>query len=288
MSPTQPSVASAPRTRHPARTTPGRRGRSGRWQTRPVITPFPDQRPARVRLEWGLTGALQLLGPHGSASLVVVVDVLSFSTAVTVACEQGVVVHPYPHRDPAGAEALAVRPRRRAGAAARRRAAQPLAGVAPAPARRSARPAVAERRDHRARSGEHRRHGRRRLPPQRVGRRTHRDRAPRRRPAERRRRSSPPASGGPTEACARASRTCSARARSPRPSATTCRARPARPSALWRATPDPAASARDSTSGRELTTAGWADDVTIAVDLDATDTVARLVDDGAGPAFTAA
>ena len=48
---------------------------------------------------------------------------------------------------------------------------------------------------------------------------------------------------------------------------------------LWRATPDPAASVRDSTSGRELTTAGWADDVTIAVDLDATDTVARLIDE---------
>jgi 2-phosphosulfolactate phosphatase len=57
---------------------------------------------------------------------------------------------------------------------------------------------------------------------------------------------------------------------------------------LWRATPDPAATVRGSTSGRELTTAGWADDVTIAVDLDATDTVARLIDDGAGPAFRAA
>ena len=57
---------------------------------------------------------------------------------------------------------------------------------------------------------------------------------------------------------------------------------------LWRATPDPTATVRDSTSGRELTTAGWPDDVTIAVDVDATDTVARLVDDGAGPAFTAA
>ena len=42
------------------------------------MSTFPDQRPARVRLEWGLTGALQLLGPDGSASLVVVVDVLSF------------------------------------------------------------------------------------------------------------------------------------------------------------------------------------------------------------------
>ena len=74
-----------------------------------MTSPFPDQRPARVRVEWGLTGALQLLGPDGSASLVVVVDVLSFSTAVTVACDQGVVVHPYPHRDRAGAEALAAR-----------------------------------------------------------------------------------------------------------------------------------------------------------------------------------
>ena len=73
------------------------------------IEPSPDQRPARVRLEWGLTGALQLLGPDGSASLVVVVDVLSFSTAVTVACEQGVAstptrtaTPPVPTRSPDG------------------------------------------------------------------------------------------------------------------------------------------------------------------------------------------
>lgn len=71
-----------------------------------MISSFPDQRPARVRLEWGLTGANALVD---ASSVVVVVDVLSFSTAVTVACEQGVVVHPYPFRDPTGARALADR-----------------------------------------------------------------------------------------------------------------------------------------------------------------------------------
>jgi 2-phosphosulfolactate phosphatase len=55
---------------------------------------------------------------------------------------------------------------------------------------------------------------------------------------------------------------------------------------LWRATPDPAVTVRESTSGRELTTAGWADDVSIALELDATGTIAWLTDQAVGRAFT--
>ena len=50
------------------------------------------------RLEWGLGGALALVGDARPADVAVVVDVLSFTTTLTVALEQGVVVHPYPWR----------------------------------------------------------------------------------------------------------------------------------------------------------------------------------------------
>ncbi|WP_255432256.1 2-phosphosulfolactate phosphatase [Cellulomonas sp. SLBN-39] len=66
-----------------------------------------DQVRARVRLEWGRTGAMALLGEHAPRSMAVVVDVLSFGTAVTVACEGGARVLPVPWSDPAGAERLA-------------------------------------------------------------------------------------------------------------------------------------------------------------------------------------
>lgn len=66
-----------------------------------------DQRPARVRTDWGLSGALALTATGARSSLVVVIDVLSFSTSVTVACEQGTGVYPFPYHDPAGAARLA-------------------------------------------------------------------------------------------------------------------------------------------------------------------------------------
>jgi 2-phosphosulfolactate phosphatase len=47
----------------------------------------------RVDLEWGLAGARHFAD---LAEVVVVVDVLSFSTSVTVACEQGARVWPHP------------------------------------------------------------------------------------------------------------------------------------------------------------------------------------------------
>ncbi|WP_431962104.1 2-phosphosulfolactate phosphatase [Actinacidiphila sp. bgisy160] len=49
-----------------------------------------------VRFEWGPEGA-RLIGAH--VACLVVVDVLSFTTAVTVAVEAGIAVHPYAWRD---------------------------------------------------------------------------------------------------------------------------------------------------------------------------------------------
>lgn len=53
------------------------------------------QRPFDVRLEWGPGGAEALR----DVACAVVVDVLSFTTAVTVAAERGIVVHPFRWRD---------------------------------------------------------------------------------------------------------------------------------------------------------------------------------------------
>lgn len=67
----------------------------------PEIAEWARQRLWGVRLEWGSAGAVAL-GP-GSAC-VVVVDVLSFTTAVSVAVEAGTRVLPYPWRDGGAAE----------------------------------------------------------------------------------------------------------------------------------------------------------------------------------------
>lgn len=53
-----------------------------------------------VRFDWGLTGALAI---SQGAAVVVVVDVLSFTTTVTVAAEAGVEVFPYRMRDASAA-----------------------------------------------------------------------------------------------------------------------------------------------------------------------------------------
>jgi 2-phosphosulfolactate phosphatase len=54
------------------------------------------QAPYGVRFEWGPSGAARVVA--GSACLVVV-DVLSFTTAVSVAVDAGTRVYPYPWRD---------------------------------------------------------------------------------------------------------------------------------------------------------------------------------------------
>ncbi|HLK01141.1 MAG TPA: 2-phosphosulfolactate phosphatase [Streptosporangiaceae bacterium] len=59
------------------------------------------QAPYGVRFEWGLAGAMAL-GP--SSSCLVVVDVLSFTTSVSVAVEAGTRVYPYAWQDRSAAD----------------------------------------------------------------------------------------------------------------------------------------------------------------------------------------
>jgi 2-phosphosulfolactate phosphatase len=63
------------------------------------VTPSPDAARGagtRVDVEWGVAGARSLSEGPEPADVVVVVDVLSFSTSVTVACERGARVWPHP------------------------------------------------------------------------------------------------------------------------------------------------------------------------------------------------
>lgn len=48
------------------------------------------------RFDWGLGGALAMVEDARPGDVAVVVDVLSFTTTLSVALERGVVVHPYP------------------------------------------------------------------------------------------------------------------------------------------------------------------------------------------------
>ncbi len=64
------------------------------------------QLPYSVRFEWGLDGARAVVP---GADLAVVVDVLSFTTCVSVAVDRGAVVFPYPLRDAGASEFAAHR-----------------------------------------------------------------------------------------------------------------------------------------------------------------------------------
>jgi 2-phosphosulfolactate phosphatase len=59
-----------------------------------------------VRLEWGPTGGAEAAR---GATLAVVVDVLSWTTCVTIAVQRGIEVHPFRWRDPHGAQQYADR-----------------------------------------------------------------------------------------------------------------------------------------------------------------------------------
>src|SRR5690554_6290538 len=57
---------------------------------------FAEQLPYGVRFEWGPVGAATLAP---ASACLVVVDVLSFTTSVTIAAEAGTAVYPYRWRD---------------------------------------------------------------------------------------------------------------------------------------------------------------------------------------------
>ncbi|NUR15431.1 MAG: hypothetical protein HOQ13_03870 [Dermatophilaceae bacterium] len=73
------------------------------------MQPWHSQDQHVVRLDWGPTAAEELTAyavASGSPVCAVIVDVLSFTTCVSVAADRGTTVHPYPRRDD-GARAFA-------------------------------------------------------------------------------------------------------------------------------------------------------------------------------------
>lgn len=64
------------------------------------MLPAHTQADYRVRFDWGLSGARAVVG---GCDVAVVVDVLSFTTTLTVAADRGITVLPYPWREDAAA-----------------------------------------------------------------------------------------------------------------------------------------------------------------------------------------
>ncbi len=62
--------------------------------------PYFDQAPFDVRCEWGIAGVRQM----AESDVVVIVDVLSFSTTVNIAVSRGATVFPYRYNDQAAVE----------------------------------------------------------------------------------------------------------------------------------------------------------------------------------------
>jgi 2-phosphosulfolactate phosphatase len=85
----------------------------------------------RIGFDWGMAGALALTTDAGPGDVAVVVDVLSFTTTLSVAVEAGIRVYPYPW---AGAEAPAYADQRDAVLARGRRAALEDGSVSLSPA----------------------------------------------------------------------------------------------------------------------------------------------------------
>src|SRR5215207_3730967 len=65
------------------------------------MTAFYDQREYDARFEWGPEGVQRLAS---AAAVIVIVDVLTFSTAVCAAVTRGATVYPYELRDASAEE----------------------------------------------------------------------------------------------------------------------------------------------------------------------------------------
>ena len=85
----------------------------------PATSTEHGQAAYRLRFDWGLAGARALTADARPGDVAVVVDVLSFTTTLTVAVEAGIAVYPYPW---AAAEAPAYAEQRAAVLARGRRA----------------------------------------------------------------------------------------------------------------------------------------------------------------------
>jgi 2-phosphosulfolactate phosphatase len=68
-----------------------------------VTSPEQGQASYALRLDWGPSGAAALVADARPGDVAVVVDVLSFTTTLSVALEHGVLVHPYPWADTSAA-----------------------------------------------------------------------------------------------------------------------------------------------------------------------------------------
>lgn len=85
----------------------------------------------RIGFDWGMAGALALTADAGPGDVAVVIDVLSFTTTLSVAVEAGIEVYPYPW---AAADGPAYADARRAVLAAGRRAALEDGSISLSPA----------------------------------------------------------------------------------------------------------------------------------------------------------
>lgn len=79
---------------------------TSRPEARPLASAPYTQSSASIRFDWGLSGALAVAQ---GTQIVVVVDVLSFTTALSVATEAGIEVFPYRVRDASAASFAASR-----------------------------------------------------------------------------------------------------------------------------------------------------------------------------------
>jgi len=61
---------------------------------------------APILCEWGMAGVESL---HAHVAVLVIVDVLSFSTAVDVAASRGAIVYPFPFSETQAAQLIAER-----------------------------------------------------------------------------------------------------------------------------------------------------------------------------------